>query len=171
MERIYDLLVEVPADVVPLGKGAPSGLQSRGSSLGTAVGGFSDGGERQREQEALPLREDKIHGIYVQGARSVTVGRADEALEILALAASRLAFAQTTMNALSSRAHAITTITIEKRTVARSSALPPSSPVPFPSSPLGHANLAAVASSPSLPTWLHASGGSSSACLRPRGGG
>jgi hypothetical protein len=116
----------------------PSLRHGRSSvALDSAIGGFGGGGERQLEQEALQLREDKAKGVYVQGARTITVTTADEALRLVSLGTSRLASAATAMNAVSSRSHAITLLTVEKQSAAagRDPSMPspasPVSPVPF----------------------------------------
>ena len=112
-ERVYDCLVLPPPE--------------RASPV--RVGGFTVGGEQAREPESLPLREDKGKGVHVPGARTVLVTSADEALETLRLAASRLIYASTQMNRHSSRSHSLTTLTIERRRVTRAVELPPRPPV------------------------------------------
>ena len=66
----------------------------------------------------LLLREDRAHGPYVEGARSLPCATVDEALSHMRSASCRLAFAATQSNAHSSRSHAICQLTITKNRAA-----------------------------------------------------
>ena len=66
----------------------------------------------------LLLREDRTHGPYVEGARSLPCATVDEALSHMRSASCRLAFAATQSNAHSSRSHAICQLTITKNRAA-----------------------------------------------------
>ena len=66
----------------------------------------------------LLLREDRAHGPYVEGARSLPCATVDEALSHMRSASRRLAFAATQSNAHSSRSHAICQLTITKNRAA-----------------------------------------------------
>ena len=66
----------------------------------------------------LLLREDRTHGPYVEGTRSLPCATVDEALSHMRSASCRLAFAATQSNAHSSRSHAICQLTITKNRAA-----------------------------------------------------
>ena len=68
--------------------------------------------------QPLPLREDRTHGPYVEGARSLPCATVDEALSHMRSASGRLAFAATQLNAHSSRSHAICQLTVTKNRAA-----------------------------------------------------
>ena len=87
MENVHDLLGEADADgPPPVGAAAPAKLQ---------------------------LREDKAHGVYVQGAREVACASATACLETLAQAGKNLKVAATKMNRQSSRSHAVCRLFVE----------------------------------------------------------
>jgi hypothetical protein len=68
--------------------------------------------------QPLPLREDRTHGPYVEGTRSLPCATVDEALSHMRSASGRLAFAATQLNAHSSRSHAICQLTVTKNRAA-----------------------------------------------------
>lgn len=72
-----------------------------------ADGGNGGGGTR------LQLREDKTHGVYVEGAQSAAAPSAAACLEVLAAASRNLRFASTKMNRQSSRSHAVCRLFVE----------------------------------------------------------
>jgi hypothetical protein len=55
----------------------------------------------------LQLREDKTHGVFIEGAQSVPATTDTECLNVLARATKNLKFAATKMNRHSSRSHAV----------------------------------------------------------------
>ena len=63
--------------------------------------------------KGLHLREDKTHGVYVEGATSVGAATAEECLDVLRKASSNLRFAATRMNRQSSRSHAVCRLAVE----------------------------------------------------------
>jgi len=67
---------------------------------------------------ALPLRESKEGGVYLEGVSESRVASLPETLDLLAVGRKRLHFAETKMNRHSSRSHACCLIKVE-RTVGR----------------------------------------------------
>ena len=70
---------------------------------------------RQRDHP-LALREDKSHGVYVDGANRVAAKSVQEALSLMRTGQSRLAFASTNMNKHSSRSHGVCMLHVKRAT-------------------------------------------------------
>ena len=66
-------------------------------------------------QNNLPIRQDDVRGIFVEGVQEEYVASPAEVMGIYAEAVANRAVAATGMNSGSSRSHAVTTITIEAR--------------------------------------------------------
>ena len=64
-------------------------------------------------QSKLQLREDKIQGVYVEGATSIPAATAEECLNVMAQGTKNLMFAATKMNRHSSRSHAVCRLLVE----------------------------------------------------------
>ncbi|CAG9460470.1 unnamed protein product [Pedinophyceae sp. YPF-701] len=67
------------------------------------------------DMESLNLREDMDGKVYVEGARRVEVKSVDQALRVILAGEQNRVYACTKLNAHSSRSHAITIVTVEKR--------------------------------------------------------
>ena len=63
---------------------------------------------------ALPLREDKVRGVYVEGATTMPAANVHECLALVERGSQALKFASTQMNRHSSRSHAICRIGIQR---------------------------------------------------------
>ena len=70
-------------------------------------------GEVGAEGANCKLREDKVHGVYVEGAQSVATPTAALCLDTLSNASKNLKFAATKMNRQSSRSHAVCRLFVE----------------------------------------------------------
>ena len=86
----------------------------------------------------LALREDKVLGVYVDGAKSVPAADAETCLEVLKRASTNLKFASTQMNRHSSRSHAVCRLLVEIQHNAVA-AKPPLTPDTSMDDPLGGA--------------------------------
>ena len=70
---------------------------------------------------ALPIRQDAVRGIFVEGAVEEYVASAEELMHIVRIGDSNRAVGMTGMNDISSRSHSVVSITLEVRdTLTRS---------------------------------------------------
>ena len=108
-ERLYDLFKEGSS----VGGGGEGGAAGGAGAGGGGTGGAAAGGGR-----GLEIRQDKMQGVFVPNATSVTVNSEHDLLGLLWEGAKHRAISATDMNTYSSRSHTILQIQITRRPIS-----------------------------------------------------